>query len=143
LAAPKESPTPLLVLRPCAEPGTILLVIGGPVSRAGIPELCERVRSLLNEQAGDVVVCDVGVLVDPDAVTVEALARLQLTAGRLGRQIWLHRACRRLQELLTLMGLSDVVPLAPGSPIEARGQAEERKPAGRIEKEGDPGDPIA
>jgi ABC-type transporter Mla MlaB component len=143
LAAPKESPTPLLVLRPCPEPGTILLAISGVVARSGISRLCERVRALLNEEDGDVVVCDVSALVDPDAVAVDALARLQLTARRQGRRIWLHRACTRLQELLTQMGLSDVVPLAPRSWIEARGQAEEREPAGSIEEEGDPGDPIA
>ncbi len=142
MAAPRESPTPLLALRPCPEPGTILLVMSGPISRAGIPGLCQRVRVLLEKQDGDLVVCDVGALGDPDAVTVDALARLQLTARRLGRQIWLHQACGRLRELLTLMGLTDVVPLAPASRLEPGSQAEEREPPGGIEEEADPGDPI-
>jgi ABC-type transporter Mla MlaB component len=145
LAAPEGSPTtPVRALRTPLEPSTVVLVISGPIARAAVPALCERVRVLLEGSDADLVICDVGTLVDPDAVTVDALARLQLIARRFGRQVQLRQACRGLQELLTLMGLSDVVPLSAELPLlEPRRQAEEREPAGGIEEEADPADPVA
>ncbi len=142
MATPRELPTPLLILQPCPEPGTILLVISGPITRADIPKLCERVRELLQGQEGELVVCDVRAIRDPDAVTVDALARLQLTARQLGRRVWLQEPCIQLVELLALMGLTDAVPVAPGSLPQSRGQAEQREPARGVEEEADPGDPI-
>jgi ABC-type transporter Mla MlaB component len=118
------------------------LVISGPIRPADLPGLCERVREVLGGSDADLVVCDVGALVDPDAVTVDALARLQLTARRLGRRVRLRRACGELQELLALMGLSDVVPPCAGLPLEPGGQAEEREQARSVQEEADPGDPI-
>jgi hypothetical protein len=88
------------------------------------------------------VVCDVGALADPDAVTIDALARLQLTARRLGYQLRLHDACSELLELLTLAGLRDVLPCGGMSGLEPGGQTEERKQARRVEEEANPGDPI-
>ena len=125
------------------EPNTIVLVISGPIDRAGIAALCQRVRVLLESSDADQVFCDVAALVDPDAVTVDALARLQLIARRLGRQVQLRHACGELQELLALMGLSDVVPLCPGSAFGPRRQAEQREQPRGVEEEADPTDPIA
>ena len=45
----------------------------------------------------------------PDLGAVEALARLQLAARRLGCSIRLRDACVELSELLELCGLSEVV----------------------------------
>ena len=50
-------------------------------------------------------VCDV----DPDAVTVDALARLQLAARRLSCRLLLNNASPDLLELVAFMGLSDVL----------------------------------
>lgn len=119
------------------------LVIGGPLAREDVPEICERARKLLEGTDARVVVCDVGVLVDPDAVTVDVLARLQLTARRLGRRLRLTRACGELQDLLDLMGLRDVVPLVAGLPLQPKGQAEEREQRRGVQEEADPADPIA
>jgi ABC-type transporter Mla MlaB component len=119
------------------------LVITRPIARSDIPGLCESVREVLKGSDADLVVCDVAALVDPDAVTVDALARLQLTARRCGRRVRLRHACGELQDLIALMGLSDVVPLAPGLSLEPWGEAEEREPARRVEEEADPGDPVA
>ena len=129
--------------RPPPEPSTIDVVIVGPIAPAHVPGLWERVRALLEVSGADVVVCDVAALVDPDAVTVDSLARLQLTARRFGRQLRLRHACGELQDLIDLMGLSDVVPLASGGSLEPWGQAEQREPAPRIEEEADPTDPTA
>jgi ABC-type transporter Mla MlaB component len=143
LAGPEEPPAPpVRAVGPPPEPSTNVLVIRGPIDPAHVPWLCERVRVLLEGCDADQVVCDVGGLDDPDAVTVDALARLQLTAGRLGRHIRFRNACGNLQDLLALTGLDDVVPCG-GSPFESRGQAEQREQGLGIEEEGDPADPSA
>jgi hypothetical protein len=93
-------------------------------------------------EGGDpgVIVCDVSALGPPDLVTVDALARLQLTAARLGGRIQVLNACGELQELLALTGLTDLVLLAAGLPLESRGQTEQREELRGIEEESDPGD---
>ena len=103
--------------------------------------MCERVRFLL-EAGDDDVICDVGAVVDPDAGTVEALARMQLTARRLGRRVKIRGACGELKDLVTLSGLRDVLP-CDELPLEASGHAEQREPAGGVEEERDPADPVA
>ena len=55
------------------------------------------------------LLCDVGGI-EPDAETVNALARLQLAAGQLGCQVRLRHASSELLELIHFMGLSDVLP---------------------------------
>jgi ABC-type transporter Mla MlaB component len=86
-----------------------VMVISGPIAAADVPGLCERAVQLLAGGA-DVLVCDVAALRRPDAATVDALARLQLTARRLGREIRLRRPSPELRELLDLFGLREVVP---------------------------------
>jgi len=62
--------------------------------------------------AGCYVACDVAG-VEPDAVTVDALARLQLVANRNGCQVVLRNASVGLLDLVELMGLTDVLPEGP------------------------------
>jgi anti-anti-sigma regulatory factor len=125
-------------------------VIDGRITPAGVPALCERARALCEGSNTGVVVCDVAALADPDAATVDALARLQLAVRRLGCRIALWRVADALRDLVVLMGLGDVLPpLGPRSAleglegIEARREAEEREQALRVEEEADPGDPAA
>ena len=103
----------------------------------GIGALCERARAVLENSDARLVDCDVRALVEPDATTVDALARLQLTARRLGKRIRFRHACGEMQELVALMGLCDVLPGA-GSRIEPRREAEEREQARGVEEEADP-----
>ena len=103
---------------------TTVLVLSGPIAREDIPGLCERARVLLEVSDADLFVCDVGRLEDPDAAAVDALARLQLTARRLGRRVWLRDACGELRDLLAFVGLDDVMPCAD-SGLESRREAEE------------------
>lgn len=138
MAAPEESPTPKSALRASPERGAIVLVLGGRITRCDVPRLCERVRELLEGGDADLVVCDVGALIDPDVVAVDALCRLQLTARRLGGHVRLRHACDELRELLALSGLGDVVPPCAELGVEPREQAEERKQPGRVQEEGDP-----
>ncbi len=120
-----------------------VIAVGGRVVRAEVPELCERMRVLLAGCDARHIVCDVGALTKPDAAAVDALARLQLTARRHGREIRIRDACEGLSELLGWMGLARVVPLYRGLPFEHGRQAEEREQAGGVEEEADPADPTA
>jgi ABC-type transporter Mla MlaB component len=125
------------------EPRTILLVISAPILRAHIKVWCECVRVLLKDSDAGFVICDVGALVAPDAVTVDALVRLQLTVRRSGRQLRLRHAGKELQNLLALMGLRDVVRVETPLRPRPRRQAEEREQGRGVEEERDPADPTS
>ena len=92
---------------PTSGPHEVAFAIRGPITRADLPGLCDRVCALLRG-SGDVVACDVAG-VDPDAVTVDALARLQLAARRLGCEVRLRNASAALLEVVELMGLTHVL----------------------------------
>jgi ABC-type transporter Mla MlaB component len=83
--------------------------IRGPILHADLPGLCDRVCALLQASGATVARCDVA-SVDPDAATVDALARLQLAAKRTGCQVRLRGASAELRELVAFMGLADVLP---------------------------------
>ncbi len=91
-------------------PRTIVFGIAAPIARADLPGLCARVCGLLEGSGANVAFCDVSG-VDSDAVTVEALARLQLAARRHGCQVRLCNASTELRDLVTFMGLRDVLPV--------------------------------
>jgi ABC-type transporter Mla MlaB component len=86
----------------------IEFAIRGPIERSDLPGLCDRVCALLRESGAAEAVCDV-VGVDPDAVTVDALARLQLAARRTGCRVRLRNASSELAELVAFMGLDWVL----------------------------------
>ncbi|HEX6685648.1 MAG TPA: STAS domain-containing protein [Candidatus Limnocylindrales bacterium] len=116
-------------------------VVEPGIDPAGIPGLCERFAAFVAECDGEVVVCDVGALARPDAVALSALARMQLTARRLGRGIQLHRAQRRLIELIGFAGLGGVLPLYSGLVLELGREAEQREQPVHVEEVVDPLDP--
>ena len=87
-------------------PGTVVLVVRGTIGPGEIPQLCVEALDLLDSTGADVVVCDVGGVVDSDA-----LARLALTLRRLGRRVQLRDPCPGLRALVTLTGLGDVLPV--------------------------------
>jgi ABC-type transporter Mla MlaB component len=90
-------------------PTTLVFSIEGPIARADLPGLCRRVRTVLEGSGAGVALCDVSTVVDADAVVVDALARLQLLARRLGCQVRLRNASDELLELVAFMGLTDVL----------------------------------
>lgn len=87
----------------------ISFTITGPIEREDLPGLCDRVCALLEATSPQVAFCDVET-VDATAVTADALARLQLAAGRRGCQVRLRGASEELLTLLAFMGLRDVLP---------------------------------
>ena len=98
---------------------SIVFVVGAPIARADIPRLCTALRRLVEFSDAEVVVCDVAALVHPDAVAVDALARLQLTALRLGCRVRLRSTSLELRELIAFMGLR-----APMSSIDCPSMSE-------------------
>ena len=82
------------------------------------------------------VVCDIHALA-PDAAAIDALARLQLAARRLGLELRLRHASSELQCLLAFVGLSEVLR------IETGGQLEEREERLGAEEERELDDPAA
>ena len=82
------------------------------------------------------IVCDVGALV-PDALTIDTLARFQLTARRHGFEIRLRDASTELQDLLAFVGLRDVLR------VETGGQPEEGEERVGVEEERELDDPSA
>ena len=89
-------------------PQPLAFAITGPIARSDMPGLCARVCRLLDESRAEVAVCDVSG-VQPDAVTIDALARLQLAARRHGCTVRLSNASGELLELVDFMGLADVL----------------------------------
>jgi ABC-type transporter Mla MlaB component len=90
-------------------PQRVAFAIHGPIERSDLPGLCERICALLEASRAEIAYCEVNG-VPPDAVTADALARLQLAAGRRGCQVRLRGASSELLELLAFMGLRDVLP---------------------------------
>lgn len=91
------------------ERSTITFAIASPIQRSDLPGLFTRVCALLELSGASVALCDVSDA-RPDAVTVDALARLQLAARRRGCQVRLRNASAELRALLAFMGLEDVLP---------------------------------
>jgi ABC-type transporter Mla MlaB component len=90
----------------------------------------------MSSPATTTIVCDARGL-RADAVAVDALARLQLHARRLGVEIRLRQASSELRELLAFVGLHEVLG------VETGGQTEEREERGGVEEERELGDPPA
>jgi hypothetical protein len=82
------------------------------------------------------IVVDVSALA-PDAVTIDALARLQLAARRGGTGIRLRDASDRLLELIAFAGLAGVLRVEPGR------KAEQGKERLGVEEERELDDPPA
>jgi ABC-type transporter Mla MlaB component len=94
-------------------PRTVEFAVCGPIARSDLTGLCDRVCALLRESGARIAFCDV-TGVESDAVTVDALARLQLAARRCGCRVRLCHASDELLQLVAFMGLSNVLPCDGG-----------------------------
>jgi ABC-type transporter Mla MlaB component len=96
--------------RPQADssPGTLTLTIRGPLARADLPGLIERTCALLSAGPVDVLWCEL-IGVAPDAVAVDALARLALAARRCGTQVRMRGASEEMRALVAFIGLAEVL----------------------------------
>ena len=89
-------------------PQTVVFAFEGPLARTDLPLLCAQIGVLLETTGAEVALCDVSA-VESDAVSVDALARLQLAARRLSCRLLLGNASPELLELVAFMGLADVL----------------------------------
>ena len=104
---------------PSARPSTVVFAVAGPVARADLPAICGGVAALLETSGADI------------------LARMQLAAGRMGRQVVLRHVTDELRGLIALVGLNGVLRIEPGR------QAEQREQRVGVEEERELGDPPA
>ena len=74
------------------------------------------------------IVIDVSLIAAPDEPTLDTLARLQLTARRLGGTIRIRNACPRLVDLIDIAGLADVLVVCES--VQVDGEVEEREEVG-------------
>lgn len=106
----------------------IRFAIAAEVTRADIPDLCSQLADRLRGLGDGLVICDVADVMRPDVVTVEALARLRLTARRHGARLVVAGAHPGLLDLVRLLGLD-------GALLEAVREAEQREQLGGVEEE--------
>jgi ABC-type transporter Mla MlaB component len=107
----------------------ICLALGTRVERDEIPGLCGMLyRVRCEDETVELAVCDVGALRRADVVVIEALARLALTAQRLGFRFEVHNASPLLRGLVELTGLDGVLCLEP------LGEPEQREQHGGVEE---------
>lgn len=125
MASPDESTTASLqAVRSDNDPDATSICLSGWVGPRDAAQLGEQLRQILEAQEPDLVVCDVGALIDPDVAALDAICRLRLAARRAGCGLQLRNASSELQALLDLTGLRDVVPPTPRSGLEAQRQPE-------------------
>jgi ABC-type transporter Mla MlaB component len=110
-----------------------------PLDRVSVNEHQRRLH--LEEDRRDLV-CDVRLVREPDLGTVAALARLRSSGRELGWSLHLRYASPRLQELLDLCGLAEILPVCGGSALVNQGQSEEGEQPRGVEEVVEPGDPA-
>ena len=129
-------------MRPHPGSSETVLVLVGSIAPQDVEALCARMGAAIGIGGGPIV-CDVGGLEEPDVLTIDALARLQLVAIRSGRRLWLRHAPDELRKLIALLGLAGVLPLGAPLRLETVGQAEEREQCRGVQEEDDPPDLVA
>jgi len=125
------APDYLSVDRTTCEAGTLRIALA-PLARGDLATLCGRAAALLEASPGTVVICNVSAL-PPDAVAIDALARLQLTVRRARCWLLLEGARAELVGLIVLFGLSKV--------LRRRPEPEQREEAIRVQKRVERHDP--
>ncbi|UED85661.1 STAS domain-containing protein [Streptomyces profundus] len=110
--------------------GDVVFVVRGPVRGADVPGLCDRLAAVVRASGARRVTVDATALGAGGPEAVGALARLRLTAKRLGCGLSFVGADERLVGLLGWLGLGQVV-----------GEAEEGEEMGGVEEGVDARDP--
>jgi ABC-type transporter Mla MlaB component len=90
------------------EQTTISFVVRGPIARADLPGLCDRLRDRIAQQNATHVVCEISGLA-ADAIAVDALARLRLAAYLCRCSVSVEGWSEELQDLIAFVGLGDVL----------------------------------
>lgn len=126
---------------PPALPPAVLVLDRSPETRAEVERLCERLRELVSRSAPGPVTVDVGAAHRPGLAMVEALARLRLTARRLGREMRLRNTGGELTEVLARAGLDEALTAPATLRVEPGGEAEQGEQPLGVQEGVEPGDP--
>ncbi|NEC68309.1 STAS domain-containing protein [Streptomyces sp. SID9727] len=88
-------------------PPPAALIVSGHLTRDAVPRLCADLETLLSASPDPTAVyCDLSGVLHPDLTTVEAIARLSLTARRVNAcGLRLRGTPPELRALLELVGL--------------------------------------
>jgi ABC-type transporter Mla MlaB component len=115
------------------------LAIRAPLQREDLPGLFARTCALLQLASPQLLSVEVA-QIEPDAVAVDALARLALAARRHGCAVQLRGASPQLELLIELIGLADALPSeVAAAPVRPLGfampvAAAARRTAGRASR---------
>ncbi|AXE22653.1 hypothetical protein C0216_03625 [Streptomyces globosus] len=107
-----------------------LALTGPDVAAGGAPAACLRLAELYAAGAA-AVVCDLGGIGPPGLGAVDTLARLRLTARRLGCSLTVTGAGPELRALLAFAGLGELLR-----------EPEQGEPPVGVEEGVEPGDPA-
>jgi|ERR687888_1603073 ABC-type transporter Mla MlaB component len=120
---------------------TPVFTIRGPLVRSDVPGLCARFQTVLSQSESAVALCDVDGRVEPDFVAIDAVARLELGARRIGRALRLQEASAELHDLLAFVGLDELVS-RPELRLEPGRKAEQGEQRLGVEEERELDDPT-
>jgi len=91
-----------------ASDDSVYVALSEVTSAAEVEDLCVQARTLLLATQARVLIIDVG-QAPADLQTIEAVAKLSLTARRLGRSMQLRHASPALADLVGFVGLADTL----------------------------------
>lgn len=91
-----------------SEQTPISIVVRGPIARSDLPGLCDHVAELIEVSGATIARCDL-CRVAPDAVSVDALARIRLVAREHGCAVKVDGVPAHLSDLIAFMGLQEVL----------------------------------
>ncbi len=100
---------------PGADERSATLAIRAPLKREDLPGLFARTCALLQLASPQLLSVEVA-QIEPDAVAVDALARLALAARRHGCAVQLRGASPQLELLIEFIGLADALPSEHAAP---------------------------
>jgi anti-anti-sigma regulatory factor len=106
----EQPPEPPGELGSSGQPRTIVVVVPASLDSSSARRLHEHAADLIERVQPEVITCDVAAAIEPDLLTLEVLARLQLAARRAGRSIRLEHAPPALVALIEFTGLSCALP---------------------------------
>jgi ABC-type transporter Mla MlaB component len=86
-------------------------MVAGRIDDSAVGSWCTRLRSMIEQSRADLVACDLSAMRGCDLVAIDVLARLGLTARRLGCALELWGASDALVELIAFVGLEQCLPV--------------------------------
>lgn len=96
--------------------------MSGQLRKRHLPDLYEKVCVLLRDEPVDEVICDLHAIAQPDAVAVDALAKLRLVTAQSQIPLTLVRVPDALRELLTFTGICEVMLMEEGQSSNSSGR---------------------